>query len=437
MRSLLHRARRTTRAVVAAALGLTLALSASGCLGSSSDDTGAADPQFEGTVEFWTINLKKNYNDYVTGLINSYQKQHPRVTINWVDVPGAEISTKLLAAIASGSVPDAVNLDSGNLGKFIPSLASVDELLAQDALADYQPNLLTSLRRDGKLYALPWYNGGAPVGIYRTSVVGKAGFDAANPPKTYEEALDLAQKVYDTAKVNGMNELPGYQQLATMGVQMISADKKKATFNTPAAAAILEAFKKVYDGKGIAPGAVTKDTRNYPQNLDNSQLAFMPNALPFALLNTKKNAPNVYSDLTITKALKNTDGKYLLLAQQTFVVPKASKHKRAAAEFLKFVTSSENQLAFCKLVTIYPSTIAAANDTFFTQATGEEPIDKARQVIVSEMPDLIDGSLGTSRDSELVELFAEQIRGFMQGQQSATQALTAAEQAWNTKLAEN
>ncbi|MEV6964320.1 sugar ABC transporter substrate-binding protein [Hamadaea sp. NPDC051192] len=437
MRSLLHRARRTTRAVAAAAVGLTLALSASGCLGSSSDDAGATDAQYEGTVEFWTINLKKNYNDYITGLINSYQKQHPKVTINWVDVPGAEISTKLLAAVASGSVPDAVNLDSGNLGKFVPSLAPMDDLLPPEALTDYQPNLLTSLRRDGKLYALPWYNGGAPVGIYRKSVVGKAGFDAANPPKTYEEALTLAQKVYDTSKVYGMNELPGYQQLATMGVQMISADKKKAAFNTPAAATILEAFKKAYDGKGIAPGAVTKDTRNYPQNLDNSQLAFMPNALPFALLNTKKNAPDVYKDLAVTTALKNTDGKYLLLAQQTFVVPKASQHKRAAAEFIKFVTNSENQLAFCKLVTIYPSTIAAANDAYFTQAKGDEPSDVARQVIVSEMPNLIDGSLGTGRDAELVEMLAEQIRGFMQGQQSATQALAAAEKAWNAKLAEN
>ncbi len=439
MRSLLRRANRITRAIAATAVGLSLALSASGCLGSTAQppDTDASDPQFEGTVEFWTINLKKNYNDYITGLINSYQQQHPKVTINWVDVPGAEISTKLLAAVASGTLPDAVNLDSGNLGKFIPSLAAIDDLLKPEDLADFQPNLINSLRREGKLYAVPWYNGGAPVGIYRKSVVDKAGFSAANPPKTYEEVLALAQKVYDTTKTYGVNEIPGYQQLATMGIPMLSADKKRAAFNTPAAAAILESFKKVYDGKGIAPGAVTKDTRNYPQNLDNSQLAFMANALPFVLLNTKKNAPDVYNDLVITTALQNREGKYLLLAQQTFVVPARSKHKRAAAEFIKFVTNSANQLAFCKLVTIYPSTVTAAKDPFFTQATGSEPIDKARQVIVSELPNLIDGSLGTSRDSELWELLAEQVRGFLQGQQSATEALAAAEKAWNTKLAES
>ncbi|HEX6683517.1 MAG TPA: extracellular solute-binding protein [Candidatus Limnocylindrales bacterium] len=439
MRSLLSRANRITRAVATTAVGLSLVLSVAGCLGQTAQPQNpeASDPQFEGTVEFWTINLKKNYNDYVTGLINSYQQQHPKVTINWVDVPGAEVATKLLAAVASGSVPDAVNLDSGNLGKFIPSLAPIDDLLAKDALADYQPNLINSLRRDGKLYAVPWYNGGAPVGMYRKSVMSKAGFNAANPPKSYAEALQLAQKVYDATKVYGMNEIPGYAQLGSMGVQMLTPDKKKAAFNTPAAAAILDSFKQVYTGKGIAPGAITKDTRNYPQNIDNSQLAFKPNDLPFTLLNTEKNAPDVYNDLEITPGLQNKDGKYVLLAQQTFVVPKASKHKRAAAEFIKFVTNSANQLAMCKLVTIYPSTIAATKDPFFTNVTGTKPSDKARAVIVSELPNLVDGSLGTSRDAELVELFADQMRGFLQGQGTAAEALANAEKVWNTKLAES
>lgn len=439
MRPLLRRANRIIRAIAATAVGLSLALSAVGCVSQTapSQNTDASDPQFEGTVEFWTINLKKNYNDYVSGLINTYQQAHPKVTINWIDVPGAEIATKLLAAVASGSVPDAVNLDSTHLGKFTPALSSIDELLTKDDLSDYQPNLLNSLRRDGKLYAIPWYNGGAPVGIYRTSVVSKAGFNAANPPKTYQDALDLAQKVYDTTKVFGMNEIPGYAQLTTMGIPMLSADKKRAAFNTPQAAAILAAFKKVYDGKGIAPGAVSKDIRNLPQNLDNSQLAFNPNALPFTLLNTKKNAPAVYADLAVTTGLRNKDGKYLLLAQQTFVVPKASKHKRAAAEFIKFVTNSANQLAMCKLVTIYPSTVTASKDPYFSDVKGDEPSDKARKVIVSELPDLVDGSLGTSKDSELVELLEDQVRAFLQGSRSATEALSAAEQAWNTKLAES
>src|SRR3954465_3192751 len=51
------------------------------------------------TLEFWTINLKKDFSDYIQGLIQSYEKAHPNVKIKWVDVPGQEVERKLLAAL--------------------------------------------------------------------------------------------------------------------------------------------------------------------------------------------------------------------------------------------------------------------------------------------------------------------------------------------------
>src|SRR5579875_3513057 len=110
------------------ALLCVLGLALTGCVsgGSGASDAKGTDPKFAGTVQFWTINLKKNYNDYITGMINSYEKQHPKVHIDWVDVPGQDIATKLLAALASGKVPDAVNIDSADLGQFRPSLADLN-----------------------------------------------------------------------------------------------------------------------------------------------------------------------------------------------------------------------------------------------------------------------------------------------------------------------
>lgn len=418
------------------AVALSAALFTSGCVSSTGTKTAqtTGDPQFEGTVEFWTINLKKNYNDYITGLINTYRQQHPKVTITWVDVPGADIATKLLAAIASGKVPDAVNLDSGNLGPFIPSLTPMDQLLTTDDLGVYQPNLLTSLRSKGKLYAVPWYNGGAPVGLYRKSVVSKAGFDPANPPKTYEDSLTLAQNVYNASKVYGMNDLPVWNTMELAGIKLLNDDKTKAAFNTPAAVALVQKAKQAYDAHAIAPGAVSEDTRNYPQSLDNGQLAFSPNQLPFVLLNLQKNSPNIYADVEVTKGMQTPQGKYILQGQQTFVVPKASKHPRAAAEFIKYVTNAANQLAFCKLVTIYPSTKATASDPFFTNITGTTLSDQARQVVVDELPNLVDGTIGSGKDTELTDILGTDVRAAMQGQMSPADALADAEKQWNAKL---
>ncbi|WP_326821635.1 extracellular solute-binding protein [Streptosporangium sp. NBC_01639] len=426
------------RTALAAGL-LALAVLTTGCVAGTTEDTpsSAADQPFEGEVEFWTINLKKNFNDYVTGLITQYQKEHPKVTVKWVDVPGQDSATKLLAAMASGDVPDAVNLGSPDLGRFIPSLAPMDDYFKPAELADFQPNLVEPLRQDGKLYGVPWYNGGAPVAMYRKSVVSKAGFDEKAPPKTYDEALALAAKVYDDTKVYGINEIPGPSVVSVLryyGVTLLSEDKKKAAFNTPEVAEIIEKFKKSYDEHGIAPGSVSKDVRALPQSLDNGQIAFTASANGATLVNIQKNAPDIYKDLVVTEPVQTASGGYLLNAQQTFTIPKASKHKKAAAEFIKFFTNGANQLAFCKIVPIYPSTISSTKDAFFAGAGGTDPVDVAREVIVKGLPKLEYTPMGTAKDTELAESLAEEIRAVFQGQKSVKDALDTAEKNWNDAL---
>ncbi|GAA2657032.1 ABC transporter substrate-binding protein [Nonomuraea recticatena] len=416
---------------------LALSLLVTGCVaGTSSEGAAVADDQpFEGEVEFWTINLKKNYSDFITGLIDDYRKQHPKVAVNWVDVPGQESATKLLAAVASGDVPDAVNISSLDLGRFAPSLSPLEDHFKPADLADFQPNLVEPLRIDGKLYAVPWYNGGAPVAMYRKSVLEKAGADLGKPPTSYDEALALADSVHDKTEVYGMNSIPDHNALRYYGIKLLSDDKKSAAFNTPEAVAILEKFKKSYDAKGIAPGAVSKDIRNLPQTLENGQIAFKATANAAELLNIQKNAPEVYEDLVVTPPVRMSTGGFLLLAQQAFSIPKASKHKKAAAEFIKFFTNGANQLAFCKIVPIYPSTVSSTKDPFFSGSDGDDPMSVARSVIVKGLPELEYTPIGTAKDSELGELLSEEVRAYLTGTKSAKEALDTAEKRWNDALA--
>jgi len=143
----------------------------------------------------------------------------------------------------------------------------------------------------------------------------------------------------------------------------------------------------------------------------------------------------VYEDLVVTEPVKMSSGNYLLLAQQAFAIPKASAHKKAAAEFIKFFTNGVNQLAFCKIVPIYPSTVSSTKDPFFTEAAGDDPMAVARQVIVKGLPKLEYSPLGTNKDAELAEYLNEEVRAFLQGSKSAEEALDAAEKRWNDALA--
>jgi multiple sugar transport system substrate-binding protein/putative chitobiose transport system substrate-binding protein len=413
-----------------------LAMITSGCISGASDEAEPEEAQpteLGGEVEWWTINLQANYADYIQGLIDAYEEANPGTTIKWVDVPGADLATKLLAALAAGDPPDLVNIASPDLGQFQESLADLNGFFSAEELGAYQESLVEPLQKDGAQTALPWYNGGSPVAIFRNEAMEGTSFDPGDPPTTYDEVLALAAEVNEGAGISGMNSIPSYLVLPYYGVEMLNDDRSQAAFNTPETVGILDEWKAAYDAGAIAPGAISKDIRNLPENLENRRVGMVVNVPATQLVNTENNAPEVYGDLVVTPGVRTPDGKLRLAGQQTFAIPAGSDNKATAADWLKFVTNAENQLEFCKIVAIFPSTKATLEDPFF-EAEGDEPTDYARTIIVETLPDLEDGALGTSKDAQLGELFDEQVRAFLQGDIDAQTALDNAEQQWNTEL---
>ena len=90
-------------ASVLLALVLAASLAVGGC---------ARAPKGPVTIEFWTISLRPLFDDYMNGLITEYERTHPGVKINWVDVQFQALEQKLLSAIAGGVAPDVVNLNT-------------------------------------------------------------------------------------------------------------------------------------------------------------------------------------------------------------------------------------------------------------------------------------------------------------------------------------
>lgn len=426
---------------VLTAVAVTLAVS-TGCIsGSDAADSGQASTEVGGEVEWWTINLQANYGDYIQGLIDTYESDNPGTTIKWVDVPGADLATKLLAAMASGEPPDLVNIGSTDLGQFQKSLTDLGDHLTEQEMDAYQPSLVEPLKKDGSLTALPWYNGGAPVMVYRRSAMAGTSFDAANPPSTVDEVLELAAEVRSTSGVAGMNSIPSlasstsgaFMVLPYHGIEVLNEERTAPTFNTPETARVLQEWKSAYDAGAIAPGSVSKDGRNLPENLENRRVAFVMNVPAAQLVGTQKNAPEVYADLLVTPGIRTPEGKLLLSGQQTLAIPSGSDNKATAADWLTFVTNADNQLEFCKIVAIYPSTKETLDDPFF-DIESDDPIEAARKSIVDTLPDLTDGALGTAMDSQLAELYNEQVRAFLQGDIDARTALDNAEQQWTAEL---
>lgn len=101
------------------------------------------------------------------------------------------------------------------------------------------------------------------------------------------------------------------------------------------------------------------------------------------------------------------------------------------------MTNAENLLEFCKLVPIFPSTPASLEDPYFTDIDTSTPAGQGRKILVDTFPDLEDGGLQSHNDVVLREIFDEEVRAFMSGNKTAEDALNAAEEQWNTELADN
>ena len=91
------------------------------------------------TIEFWTIDLKANFEDYFKTMIANYEKENPNVEVNWTDIPYADMQSKLVAAVAGGTAPDVVNLNT----QFALTLAGKGALvdLNKEATAEQKINL--------------------------------------------------------------------------------------------------------------------------------------------------------------------------------------------------------------------------------------------------------------------------------------------------------
>ena len=64
-------------------------------------------------LEFWTIQLRPRFDDYMNRVIAAFEDANPGIHVDWIDLPQKSILQKLMACIAGGVPPDLVNLNTG------------------------------------------------------------------------------------------------------------------------------------------------------------------------------------------------------------------------------------------------------------------------------------------------------------------------------------
>ncbi|MXV19522.1 ABC transporter substrate-binding protein [Deinococcus xianganensis] len=396
---------------------------------------GAAHAQ-KTQLEFWTISLAPLFNDEMNRLVAQFEKENPTVELKWVDVPATAMEQKLLASVAAGRPPAAVNLSSDMTVKLVQqgALEALDLSAAQKKL--YFPSPLNTFTYDGKVMGVPWY--WAPkVVAYNTEIFRKAGLDPANPPRTIQTLIAAAKQIKDRTgmygfmpNINGISMLYVFQEA---GLPILDKSGSKAVFNSPEHVKVLQTYVDLYK-KGYIPEDTMRRGFTAATELYSAGKLGMLITGPQFILRVQNDNKAIFDQTRVAPYPINIAGNVIHTGLMGFMVPKGVKDKALAQKLALFLTNDVNQLQFSKVTkTTFPSTVKASGDKFFKQG-GADAVSQGRLVASTELKRAKDLTLVYPDASKLNKVFKDNVEAAMAGQKSAKQALDDIVKAWNASL---
>lgn len=414
-----------------AALGLVGALALSACGNSNNSGGGQVNTDTStasGTVTFWDTSDATNEAPSFKKLIAQFESSHPKIKINYVNVPFSEAQEKFrTAAQGNSGAPDVLRSEVAWTSDFASQGYLADLTDAVGDTSDFLPTPLGSDQLDGKLYGLPQVTD-APALLYNKAYLQKAGVSA---PTTWDELKTAATKI-KSANAGVQESLflqsGGYFSLPFVyseGGDMLDVGSKKITINSA------EAVKGVQDAidlvnSGAAKADTTSDSyNNMMKAFKDGKTAMIING-PWAVADIKTG--KAFSDaanIGIAPTPAGASGKSgAPVGGHNYVIYSKSKVTDAAAEFIKYMDSAQSQAFISKELGLLP-TRKSAYDQPDVQSN---PVVTAFKTVLEKahsrpwIPE--GGGLFTAMDTEYPKALS--------GKESAQQALDNVSKAWKS-----
>ncbi|MBR4749606.1 MAG: extracellular solute-binding protein [Abditibacteriota bacterium] len=392
------------------------------------------------TITFW-YGASPDERIAYEQMIKAFEKQHPDIAVNGVLVPQAYVERKLTLSIAGKVPPDVVrfyaHLGGGMMSR--GALEELDSLVREDGfgLEDFYPAGLEQNTYKGVLYGLPWVL--SPNALYyNKALFREAGLDPERPPKTWQELREYARKLtkYDkdgkpvrlgfSAFLYNPNNFAMY--LWQLGGELVDPETQKAVFNTREGAEALRFMSSFIREETGDVNTLQNFNSQFHGNVNdpfgNGAVAmFVDN--PYKSSIFRANYPDLdYGIATVPY------GKYPAseIVGNSLVIPRGSRHKRAAWEFIKFAASREQMIKVCSAGGRIPARRSAATDDTFCQ----DPIFKG---FIDQLPygktiPIVPGWAEASAE------MASRIELYLKGKKTEKETLDEAEKRVNAIIAQ-
>lgn len=388
-------------------------------------------------IEFWTMQLQPEFTDYFNTLIDQFEAENPDIQVQWVDVPWADMQSKILTAVSAGTAPDVVNLNPD----FASQLASknawlpLDDRLSAETKAIYLNKIWQASTLEGESFGLPWYLT-TRVALYNQDIFTAAGL--SQPPETYQELAAAAQEIKEkTGKyaffISFVPEDAAdvLQSFVQMGVPLVD-ENGDAAFDTPAGKAVFQYWTDLYQQELLPREALTQGHRRAVELYQAGETAILAAGAEF-LTTIEKNAPDVANATASAAQITGATGKKNV-AVMNLVIPRSTDHPDAALAFALYVTNDANQLTFAKAANVLPSTVGALSDSYFTDpAADASPVTLARAVSAQQMTDA-EVLVPAMEDIKVLQkAIYTNLQAAMLGQKTVDEAIVDAAAAWNNR----
>jgi putative chitobiose transport system substrate-binding protein len=420
---------------VFALLGLLLSWAISSCSpsGSDSEQSTSSNPQ----VEFWTMQLQPEFTDYFNQLIARFESEHPETKVRWVDVPWADMQSKILTAVSAKTAPDVVNLNPDFAAQLAGRNAwlTLDDKIPAEVRQQYLPKIWQAGMLENQTFGIPWYLT-TSVAIVNTRLMNQA--EIRQPPATYEQLAQVARQIKDkTGKYAFFvtfvpeDSAEVMQSFVQMGATLVD-DQGKAAFNSPEGRAVFQYWTDLYQAGLLPQEVLTQGHRRAIELYQSGETAILSSGSQF-LKTIETNAPTIAQVSIAAPQITGSTGKKNV-AVMNLVLPRDTDQPDAALKFALFVTNNTNQLAFAKAGDVLPSTTDALEDRYFTSVPATAaPVEKARIISARQVSDAEVLSPAIADVKELQKILYDNLQAAMLNEKSIEQAIADAEQDWNQR----
>jgi multiple sugar transport system substrate-binding protein len=363
---------RRTRAPLTLVAGLGLMLAAAcggGDSGFSNGNGGNAAGGGAGTGVTLTM-LIGSSGDAETKAVNDATAAWAKKGGNTVTVtPAKDLTQELTQALAGGSPPDVFYVDASKFAGLVKANALAaygDQMPNKD---DFYPNLLQSFTSDGKVYCVPKDFSTLALQI-NTDLWKKAGLTEADYPQTWDQLESVAKKL-TTGGVTGLvfndtlDRVDAFMRQS--GGSLLNADGTAFTADSPQNLTGLQYVQKLArEGVLTFPKQVDTGWGGEAMGKNKAAMAIEGN---WFVGGVKNDYPNL--KYTVVPLPKGSQQATLSFTNCWGIAAK-TKNQAAAVDLVKYLTSTDQQMAFAKAFGVMPSVKSAA-----TQFSQQFPAQKA------------------------------------------------------------